>query len=126
MFQPQSTSSSGHRCREIPTFFTRNGCAERTLTYINAGHHLTNNERICSERLDKGGLPLGIIPNYNYEVGEVTLEPGDVMVLYSTALQKPRTKMMKNSVRRGVRNNRNLFAKMPLSEITATDFAGCT
>jgi len=71
-------------------FYAEWDIAERTLTYINAGHHLPIIKGSCSEgvakRLDKGGLPLGIIPNYDYDVGEVTLEPGDVMVLYSDGI----------------------------------------
>jgi len=68
-------------------FYAEWDIAERTLTYINAGHHLPIIKGACNGgRLDKGGLPLGIVPNYDYDVGEVTLTPGDVMVLYSDGI----------------------------------------
>jgi sigma-B regulation protein RsbU (phosphoserine phosphatase) len=67
-------------------FYAEWDIAERTLTYINAGHHLPRIKGSCHERPDKGGLPLGILPNYDYPVGEVSLEPGDVMVLYSDGI----------------------------------------
>jgi sigma-B regulation protein RsbU (phosphoserine phosphatase) len=67
-------------------FYAEWDVAERTLTYINAGHHLPIMIGSCSQKLDRGGLPLGILPNYDYEVGEVALSPGDVMVLYSDGI----------------------------------------
>ncbi len=61
--------------------------AERRLRYANAGHNnpvLAGNFQ--SRSLDHGGIPLGILPEYDYETGEVVLQPGDLMVLYSDGI----------------------------------------
>ncbi len=61
--------------------------SERRLSYANAGH---NNPLLAGaapiRSLDHGGIPLGILPSYEYETGEVTLQPGDLMVLYSDGI----------------------------------------
>jgi hypothetical protein len=57
----------------------------RTLTYINAGH---NQPMLCRksgalERLDAGGLPIGISADAPYESGSVVLAPGDWLVIFT-------------------------------------------
>jgi len=56
-----------------------------TLTYINAGH---NAPMLCRksgalERLDAGGLPIGIKADAGYESGIVALAPGDWLVIFT-------------------------------------------
>jgi len=57
----------------------------REFTYVNAGHNpplvVRTDGRI--ERLETGGLLLGVMKNNTYTRGDVTLAPGDVMALYS-------------------------------------------
>jgi phosphoserine phosphatase RsbU/P len=62
--------------------------ATRTLTYINAGH---NQPMLCRrsgalERLDAGGLPIGIRADAAYESGRVVLVPGDWLVIFTDGL----------------------------------------
>jgi len=57
----------------------------RTLTYINAGH---NQPMLCRksgalERLDAGGLPIGISADAPYQSGSVVLAPGDWLVIFT-------------------------------------------
>jgi phosphoserine phosphatase RsbU/P len=57
----------------------------RTLTYINAGH---NQPMLCRqsgmlERLDAGGLPIGISADASYQTGSVVLVPGDWLVIFT-------------------------------------------
>jgi sigma-B regulation protein RsbU (phosphoserine phosphatase) len=57
----------------------------RTLTYINAGH---NQPMLCRksgalERLDAGGLPIGIHADAPYQSGTVVLAPGDWLVIFT-------------------------------------------
>jgi sigma-B regulation protein RsbU (phosphoserine phosphatase) len=59
--------------------------AARTLTYINAGH---NQPMLCRksgalERLDAGGLPIGISADAPYQSGSVVLAPGDWLVIFT-------------------------------------------
>jgi sigma-B regulation protein RsbU (phosphoserine phosphatase) len=57
--------------------------ASRRLTYVNAGHvppYLVRCDGAV-ERLTAGGTALGLLEEQTYEVGEVQLEPGDVVVM---------------------------------------------
>jgi sigma-B regulation protein RsbU (phosphoserine phosphatase) len=57
----------------------------RSLNYINAGH---NQPMLCRksgvlERLDAGGLPIGISTDLPYQSGSVVLTPGDWLVIFT-------------------------------------------
>ena len=61
--------------------------AQRQLRYVNAGHNppfLFGSAR-CG-RLDEAGLPLGLFPEAEIQVGGASLEPGDLLVLYSDGI----------------------------------------
>ncbi len=59
----------------------------RRLRYANAGHNppflIRGSQRLL---LDRGGIPLGILPDQDYETGEVSLQPGDLLALYSDGI----------------------------------------
>ncbi len=57
----------------------------RTLTYINAGHNqpILRRKSGAIERLEAGGLPLGIKADAEYETGAVTLEASDWLVIFT-------------------------------------------
>jgi sigma-B regulation protein RsbU (phosphoserine phosphatase) len=57
----------------------------RTLTYINAGHNNPMLRRASGqlERLETGGIPLGILDSAVYQSGTVTLNPGDWLVIFT-------------------------------------------
>jgi sigma-B regulation protein RsbU (phosphoserine phosphatase) len=58
------------------------------LAYINAGHNnpiLRRGSGIV-ERLDTGGLPFGIQHDAPYSAGQVTLTPGDWLVIFTDGL----------------------------------------
>jgi sigma-B regulation protein RsbU (phosphoserine phosphatase) len=59
--------------------------ATRSLTYINAGHNhpILRRKSGAVERLDAGGLPLGIKADGAYETGSATLNPGDWLVVFT-------------------------------------------
>src|SRR5262249_29247658 len=64
--------------------------SRRTLRYTNAGH--LPSFLICtgkSERLDKGGMVLGVVEDYEYEEGAATVAPGALLVGYSDGLVEP-------------------------------------
>jgi sigma-B regulation protein RsbU (phosphoserine phosphatase) len=62
------------------------------LTYSNAGHYLPMLVRVdgSSERLGRGGPVLGVIADAPYEQGEVSLDPGDRLVLFTDGLTEAR------------------------------------
>jgi serine phosphatase RsbU (regulator of sigma subunit) len=58
------------------------------LDYANAGHdppYLRHADGV-SEELRATGMPLGLMPNMSYEQKEITLEPGESVLLYSDGL----------------------------------------
>jgi sigma-B regulation protein RsbU (phosphoserine phosphatase) len=60
------------------------------LKFINAGHNppLIGRADGSIELLSSGGLPLGIMPYAEYEVGHAQLDPGDVLVVYSDGVSE--------------------------------------
>lgn len=62
--------------------------ASRVLQYINAGHNTPILRRASGtiERLDLGGVPLGIQMEATYGGGEVTLASGDWLVIFTDGL----------------------------------------
>jgi serine phosphatase RsbU (regulator of sigma subunit) len=60
----------------------------RQLTYVNAGHNWPVLQRASGEvqRLQTGGLPLGLMRNTRYECGEATLTPGDLLLVFTDGL----------------------------------------
>jgi len=64
--------------------------AARTLRYTNAGHLPAF--LICngtSERLDKGGMVLGVVEDYAYEEGSLTVGQDSLLIGYSDGLIEP-------------------------------------
>jgi sigma-B regulation protein RsbU (phosphoserine phosphatase) len=64
--------------------------ATRTLRYTNAGH--LPSFLIChgkSVRLDRGGMVLGVVEDYEYEEGTLSVPAGAILVGYSDGLVEP-------------------------------------
>jgi sigma-B regulation protein RsbU (phosphoserine phosphatase) len=57
----------------------------RTLTYINAGHNhpILRRKSGVVERLEVGGLPLGIKADAAYQTGSAALEAGDWLLVFT-------------------------------------------
>jgi len=60
------------------------------LFYSNAGHNYPLLRRSGNElvELRAGGLPLGIMEQTEFEVGEMPFEPGDALLLYSDGISE--------------------------------------
>lgn len=62
--------------------------ASGELTYVNAGHNagllIRRDGRV--ELLESSGLPVGLLPGSTYRAARVTLEPGDLLCLYSDGI----------------------------------------
>ena len=74
--------------RFTTAFLAQFDLGTRALTYINAGHNnpVLRRSSGAIERLDVGGVPLGIQQDANYAVGEVTLASGDWLVIFTDGL----------------------------------------
>ena len=59
-----------------------------TLAYSNGGHNppMMVRQNGDVERLDTGGLPIGMMQGVSYEQAEVGFQPGDVLVIYSDGI----------------------------------------
>lgn len=62
--------------------------ATRGLRYVNAGHNAAVLRRAPGrlERLEAGGLPLGIKAQASYEVGSSALSPGDLLLIFTDGM----------------------------------------
>jgi len=75
--------------RRFITAFVGEFCPEsHVMTYINAGHNAPLLRRVSGaiERLQTGGLPLGVQPDAKYESTRITLEPGDWLTIFTDGL----------------------------------------
>jgi phosphoserine phosphatase RsbU/P len=62
--------------------------ANRVIGYVNAGHNAPILRRVSGaiERLDQGGVPLGVVPGTVYEAVTVQLAPGDTLLIFTDGL----------------------------------------
>lgn len=74
--------------RFTTAFFAEYRPTTRVLTYVRAGHNEPYLLRASGqfERLNAGGLPLGINPNEPYLSTEIALATGDLLLIYSDGL----------------------------------------
>jgi phosphoserine phosphatase RsbU/P len=74
--------------RFTTAFLAEYDTVRRSVDYINAGHNNPMLRRASGqiERLDIGGLPLGIMPEVKYQSGTVTLAPGDWLIIFTDGL----------------------------------------
>jgi len=81
-------SNSQGGLRFTTAFLAEYDAARRTFHYINAGHNnpILRRANGLIERLDVGGLPLGILPDAKYESASVTLAPGDWLIIFTDGL----------------------------------------
>jgi phosphoserine phosphatase RsbU/P len=81
-------SSSANRYATF--FYAQYDSLSRVLEYVNAGHNppLIFRERHDVLRLDTGGPVIGMMPQCSYRAGRVTLEPGDVLVLFTDGISE--------------------------------------
>src|SRR5258707_2200447 len=81
-------SNSQGGLRFTTAFLAEYDPARRLFTYINAGHNrpILRRHGGLMERLDVGGLPLGIQADAKYESASVALAPGDWLVIFTDGL----------------------------------------
>jgi serine phosphatase RsbU (regulator of sigma subunit) len=81
-------SNSQGGLRFTTAFFAEYDVERRTFDYINAGHNTPILRRASGliERLDVGGLPIGISPEAAYDSASVALAPGDWLVIFTDGL----------------------------------------
>ncbi len=80
-----SCANSLRGARFTTAFIAELDTSSMALTYINAGHNPPALRRSsgCIERLNAGGVPLGVLTGARYEQGEVGLQSGDLLVIFT-------------------------------------------
>lgn len=74
-------------------FYAEWNAAARQLSYVNAGHNspvLLGS--LCGRQLSEGGFPLGMFATCEFQTGQVTLQPGDILALFSDGLTEATSK----------------------------------
>jgi sigma-B regulation protein RsbU (phosphoserine phosphatase) len=81
-------SNSQGGLRFTTAFIAEFNPATRVLQYVNAGHNnpILRRSSGAIERLSTGGVPLGIQPDATYAVSEVSVSPGDWVVIFTDGL----------------------------------------
>jgi len=81
-------SNSQGGLRFTTAFLAEYDAARRVFSYINAGHNnpILRRSTGSIERLDVGGLPLGIQAEAKYESASVALAPGDWLIIFTDGL----------------------------------------
>jgi phosphoserine phosphatase RsbU/P len=81
-------SNSQGGLRFTTAFLAEYDSARRVFHYINAGHNnpILRRSNGLIERLDVGGLPIGIQAEAKYESASVTLAPGDWLIIFTDGL----------------------------------------
>ncbi len=101
-------------------FYAEWNTANRSLRYVNAGHYapvLLGSSR--GRRLDEGGVPLGLFPCSEFQTGEVTLQPGDLLALYSDGITEAASKSGEEFGDDRLQNEIEKHAEKSLGEIQA-------
>jgi sigma-B regulation protein RsbU (phosphoserine phosphatase) len=74
-------------------FYGEWNVANRRLSYVNAGHNApVLLGSLNGRQLSEGGMPLGLFPCSEFQTGEVTLQPADLLVLYSDGITEATSK----------------------------------
>jgi hypothetical protein len=81
-------SNSQGGLRFTTAFLAEYDAGRRIFTYINAGHNnpILRRANGFIERLDVGGLPIGILADAQYQSAAVALAPGDWLILFTDGL----------------------------------------
>ena len=81
-------SNSQGGLRFTTAFLAEYDAANRVFTYVNAGHNnpILRRGDGSIERLDVGGLPLGIMGEAKYETASVILNPSDWLIIFTDGL----------------------------------------
>lgn len=81
-------SNSQGGLRFTTAFIAEFDVTQRTLSYINAGHNapILRRRSGAPEKLEAGGLPLGIDEEAKFATGSAVLEPGDWLAIFTDGL----------------------------------------
>jgi serine phosphatase RsbU (regulator of sigma subunit) len=99
--QHTATSLDGDLARSgsfVTLFHAQLDVGTAELRYVDAGHGQVFVRRVDGsiEPLKPWGLPVGILSTEKYVEGSITLEPGDMLVIYSDGLSEARPELFRD------------------------------
>ena len=76
--------------RFVTLFLAELNTRDGSFAFVNAGHNppLVARRDGRVEQLASGGFPLGIMPNASYKLGQIQLQPGEALVIYSDGVSE--------------------------------------
>jgi sigma-B regulation protein RsbU (phosphoserine phosphatase) len=79
--------------RFVTLFLGRLDPSSATLRFVNAGHNppLLLDREGCVTRLEEGGVVVGVLDNVSYQEGCVSLQQGDLLVMYTDGVTECQT-----------------------------------
>jgi sigma-B regulation protein RsbU (phosphoserine phosphatase) len=99
-------------------FYAEWRASERRLRYVNAGHcSPVLLGSLCGRQLSEGGFPLGMFPTAVFQTGEVLLQAGDLLVLYSDGITEATSKTGDEFGDERLHNEIEKRSTRPLAEI---------
>jgi serine phosphatase RsbU (regulator of sigma subunit) len=83
-----SCSNSQGGARYTTAFLAELDPATGDVTYVNAGHNvpILRRKSGLAERLEAGGLPVGMFADSPYQIGTTRIEPGDWLVIFTDGI----------------------------------------
>lgn len=107
----------------VTAFYGVLDASNRTLAYTNAGHNppLLMNADGSAHFMERGGLPLGMFRNTRYYEYYQSIEPGQILVLYTDGVTEATNakdeEYGRDRLLEAVRNNRHLTARELITRI---------
>lgn len=112
-----SNSQNGRRF--TTAFLAEYEPTSRTLTYVNAGHNapLLRRRSGTTEQLEVGGLPLGVMEQAGYLSGEVTLEFGDLLTIFTDGVIEAENTFAHEYGEARLRNLLDIYSASPAESV---------
>lgn len=107
----------------VTAFYGVLDASNKTLAYTNAGHNppLLMNADGTAHFMERGGLPLGMFRNTRYYEYYQSIEPGQILVLYTDGVTEASNlkeeEYGRERLERSVRDNRHLSARELITAI---------
>ena len=125
-----------HLTQFVTLFLARYDHATRTLQYCNAGHNPPLLYRPLadgtyqSEWLQPTGAAIGLVEDFAFGEGFVTLQPGDILLLYTDGVTESRNRQGTEFRTQGLCDFMQQYAHLPVTDLvrelrrTLQEFAG--
>ncbi len=117
----QVAADSGVSGMFVTTFYAELDPQSGRLRYANAGHNppllLRRGREGAMEELDRTGLPLGVLEDESYQLTELVLQPGDLLLVYSDGVTEAPDRNQREWGVRRLREQMRRGCRLPAGEL---------